>query len=64
MEDWKEDVRLHSTKLLKQVVLHSEKVLVSKFIEINPVLAKTCNDPEKDVAHEVCINAINIELFN
>lgn len=33
MEDWKEDVRLHSTKLLKQIVIHSESFLATKYAE-------------------------------
>ncbi|CRK91537.1 CLUMA_CG005196, isoform A [Clunio marinus] len=46
MEDWKEDVRLHSTKLLMQVVIHSESHLATKYFDINAVLCKTCHDPE------------------
>ena len=33
MEDWKEEVRLHSTKLLKQIVIHSESFLAIKLVE-------------------------------
>ena len=54
MEEWKEDVRLHSTKLLKQIVLHSEKKFSGLFFEAYPVLAKTCMDTNKDVANEAC----------
>lgn len=50
MEDWKEDVRLHSTKLLMQIVIHSEDHLSTKYFDINAVLCKTCNDPEPAVA--------------
>lgn len=50
MEDWKEDVRLHSTKLLMQIVIHSEDHLSTKYFDINAVLCKTCNDPELSVA--------------
>ena len=50
MEDWKEDVRLHATKLLMQIVIHSEDHLATKYYDINAVLCKTCNDPEAIVA--------------
>lgn len=50
MEDWKEDVRLHSTKLLQQIVIHSEDHLAVKYYDINAVLCKTCQDPEPAVA--------------
>lgn len=50
MEDWKEDVRLHSTKLLMQIVIHSEDHLSTKYYDINAVLCKTCSDPEPAVA--------------
>lgn len=50
MEDWKEDVRLHSTKLLMHVVVHSEDHLATKYYDINAVLCKTCEDPEAPVA--------------
>lgn len=50
MEDWKEEVRLHSTKLLMQIVVHSEDQLSFKYYDINAVLCKTCNDPEPVVA--------------
>lgn len=44
MTDWKDDVRLHSLKLLWQIVLHAEQTLTAKFIEINPVLGRYCAD--------------------
>ena len=50
MEDWKEEVRLHSTKLLYQVVIHSEDQLASKYYDINAVLCKTCHDQEAPIA--------------
>ncbi|CAG9808706.1 unnamed protein product [Chironomus riparius] len=50
MEDWKEEVRLHSTKLLYQVVIHSEDQLASKYYDINAVLCKTCQDQEAPIA--------------
>jgi dynein assembly factor 5 len=43
MEEWKEDVRLHATKLLMQIVIHSEEHLASKYYDINAVLCKKCN---------------------
>lgn len=46
MEDWKEEVRLHSTKLLMQIVIHSEDHLATKYYDINAVLCKTCQDSE------------------
>lgn len=52
MTDWKDDVRLHSLKLLWQIVLHSEKALTAKFIEINPVLGSYCNDSERSISDE------------
>lgn len=52
MEEWKEDIRLHATKLLKLVILHAEKTFSSLFLEVNPVLCKTCMDSDKDVAAE------------
>ncbi|XP_055606065.1 dynein axonemal assembly factor 5 [Uranotaenia lowii] len=52
MEEWKEDIRLHATKLLKLVVLHAEKSLSTLFMQINPVLAKTCMDSDKDISSE------------
>lgn len=50
MEDWKEDVRLHSTKLLMQIVIHSEDHLSTKYYDINAVLCKTCQDSDPAVA--------------
>lgn len=50
MEDWKEDVRLHATKLLMQIVIHSEDHLATKYFDINAVLCKTCDDQEAPVA--------------
>uniref|UniRef100_A0A182QZ15 TOG domain-containing protein n=1 Tax=Anopheles farauti TaxID=69004 RepID=A0A182QZ15_9DIPT len=52
MEEWKENIRLHATKLLKQIVLHAESTLSTQFLEINPVLAKACMDSEKTVVAE------------
>lgn len=50
MEDWKEEVRLHSAKLLAQIVIHSEENLSFKYYDINAVLCKTCSDPDPVVA--------------
>ncbi len=50
--DWKEEVRLHSLKLLWQVVLHSEKSFTYKFIEIFPTLSMSCMDQVRPVANE------------
>lgn len=52
MGDWKDNVRLHSLRLLWQVVLHSERALTAKFVEIAPVLLRHCVDAERDVAAE------------
>lgn len=52
MEDWKEDVRLHATKLLMQIVIHSEDHLSTKYFDINAVLCKTCQDEEAPVAKQ------------
>lgn len=50
--DWKDEVRLHSLKLLWQVVLHSEKAFTVKFIEIFPTLSVSCMDQVQPVANE------------
>uniref|UniRef100_A0A336M6X9 DNA polymerase zeta catalytic subunit n=1 Tax=Culicoides sonorensis TaxID=179676 RepID=A0A336M6X9_CULSO len=63
MEEWKENVRLHSTRLLGQVVIHSEKLFATQFIDTYPVLAKTCVDPEKIVAAEALLIAIYLGTF-
>ncbi|XP_052888174.1 dynein axonemal assembly factor 5 [Anopheles moucheti] len=52
MEEWKENIRLHATKLLKQIVLHAERAFSTLFIEVNPVLAKTCMDAERSIVLE------------
>lgn len=52
MLDWKESVRLHSLKLLCEVVLYAEKAFTCKFMEVFPVLAKTCQDDERSVVKE------------
>lgn len=50
--DWQENVRLHSLKLLWQFILHAEKAITSKFIDIFPALSKCCQDDEKFVVKE------------
>lgn len=52
MLDWKEPVRMHSLKLLWEVVLFAEKAFTCKFMDVFPVLAKTCQDDEKSVIKE------------
>lgn len=52
MQDWKEEVRFHSVKLLYQVILHSEMAIIAKFIEIFPILSKCCCDKEKPIVAE------------
>uniref|UniRef100_A0A182MDU8 TOG domain-containing protein n=1 Tax=Anopheles culicifacies TaxID=139723 RepID=A0A182MDU8_9DIPT len=52
MEEWKENIRLHATKLLRQIVLHAERAFSTLFVEVNPVLAKACMDAEKSIVLE------------
>lgn len=52
MLDWKEPVRLHSLKLLWEVVLYAEKAFTCKFMDVFPALAKVCQDEEKSVVKE------------
>lgn len=52
MQDWKEPVRLHSLKLLWEVVFFAEKAFTCKFMEMFPVLAKACQDDESSVVRE------------
>ncbi|XP_041766338.1 dynein assembly factor 5, axonemal [Anopheles merus] len=52
MEEWKENIRLQATKLLKQIVLHAERSFSTLFLEVNPVLAKACMDAEKSIVSE------------
>lgn len=52
MLDWKEPVRLHSLKLLWEVVLYAEKAFTCKFMDVFPALAKVCQDEEKGVVKE------------
>lgn len=52
LQDWKEEVRVHSLKLLWQIVLHSEKLFSAKFVEFLPLLCKCCQDDDKSVVNE------------
>lgn len=65
MEDWKDEVRLHSLKLLGQIVIHCEINISSKFMDIYPVLAKSCRDSEAAVVAEVIklYQLYNIQLI-
>lgn len=67
MEEWKDEVRLHSLYLLEQVVIHSEKLFSTQFSEVYPVLAHTCADFNPDVAKEASKIAVllgNLLEFN
>jgi len=50
--DWKDNVRLHSLKLLYQFVLHAEAAMTAKFFEIYGDLAHACIDPVAEVNAE------------
>lgn len=50
--DWKENVRLHSLKLLYQFVLHAEAAMTAKFFEIYSDVARACRDCESVVVQE------------
>ncbi|KNC27008.1 hypothetical protein FF38_02330, partial [Lucilia cuprina] len=50
--DWKENVRLHSLKLLYQFVLHAEKSMTAKFFEIYEDVARATRDVEATVVEE------------
>lgn len=50
--DWKESVRLHSLKLLWEVVMFAEKAFAGKFMQVFPILAKACQDDERSVVKE------------
>lgn len=52
MCDWKESVRVHSLKLLWEVVLFAEKAFTCKFMEVFPILAKSCQDDDVAVRKE------------
>lgn len=50
--DWKDNVRLHSLKLLYQFVLHAESAMTAKFYEIYPQVSIACCDVELLVRKE------------
>lgn len=52
LSDWMEMVRLHSLKLLWQIVRHAEKAFTPKFIDILAVLCKCCQDDERNIVRE------------
>lgn len=52
LQDWKEEVRIHSLRLLWQIILHAEKAIMVNFLETLPVLAKCCQDDVKTVVIE------------
>ncbi|XP_073828508.1 dynein axonemal assembly factor 5 [Musca autumnalis] len=52
--DWKENVRLHSLKLLYQFVLHAEAAMTAKFFEIYPDVARACRDNVNIVVQQAC----------
>ncbi|XP_037937223.1 dynein assembly factor 5, axonemal [Teleopsis dalmanni] len=50
--DWKDNVRMHSLKLLYQYVLHAEAAMTAKFFEIFPEISRACRDEEVEVNKE------------
>ncbi|KAH8318078.1 hypothetical protein KR074_007500, partial [Drosophila pseudoananassae] len=50
--DWKENVRMHSLRLLYQFVLHAEATMTPKFFEIYSEVAYACIDPVPEVSCE------------
>ncbi|KAH8267339.1 hypothetical protein KR018_011362 [Drosophila ironensis] len=52
ISDWKDNVRLHSLKLLYQFVLHAEAAMTAKFFEIYGDVAHACIDPVAEVSAE------------
>lgn len=52
LQDWKEEVRIHSLRLLWQIILHAEKSIMVSFLEILPILTKCCQDDVKTVVIE------------
>lgn len=49
LNDWKEEVRLHSLKLLWQIVLHSEKAVSCKYPDLMLALSKCFQNDESTV---------------
>lgn len=52
MQDWKEEVRLHSLKLLSLIVIYSESNFFKHLEEIFPSLIKCCQDTDRKVVAE------------
>lgn len=52
MEEWQEAVRLQSTKLLTQMLIHCEQTIGPLLFDIIPVLAAKCNDEDRQVTKE------------
>ncbi|SPP80269.1 dynein assembly factor 5, axonemal [Drosophila guanche] len=50
--DWKDNVRLHSLKLLYQFVVHAEAAMTAKFYEIYPDVSHACCDAVAEVSAE------------
>ncbi|TDG46351.1 hypothetical protein AWZ03_007240 [Drosophila navojoa] len=50
--DWKDNVRLHSLKLLYQFILHAEASMTAKFFEVYPHVSHACCDNEPIIAAE------------
>ncbi|XP_015037491.2 dynein assembly factor 5, axonemal [Drosophila pseudoobscura] len=50
--DWKDNVRLHSLKLLYQFVVHAEAAMTAKFYEIYPDVSHACCDSVAEVSAE------------
>lgn len=63
MQDWKEDVRLHSLKLLSLIVFYSEENFYRHFEEIYPALVKCCQDTDSKVVKEAIYIAKLIGTF-
>lgn len=63
MQDWKEEVRLHSLKLLSLIVLYSEENFYRHFEEIYPSLVKCCQDTDGKVVKEATYVAKLIGTF-
>lgn len=52
LSDWQEAVRLHSLRLLWQIVRHAEKAFTSKLAAVLPALCKCAQDDEASVVRE------------
>lgn len=63
MEDMSEQVRLHAAKLLREIVIHSEDHIATKYFDINAVLCQTCADADSKVAEIALSIASLIGIF-